>query len=57
MESTSATKNKSKVFEDPIKEQRTWIFADTECKANKKVCYTWTYLSQAFQDKEFLMLL
>ena len=32
-------------------------FSDTECKADKKVCYTWTSLFQAFQDKEFVVLL
>ena len=50
-------KIKGKVVKDPIKEQGIWIFADTECKVDKKVTYTWNYLFQAFQDKEFLMLL
>ena len=57
MESTSLTKNLNKTIEEPIKENGIWIFSDTECKANKKVCYTWTSLFQAFQDKEFVMLL
>ena len=30
---------------------------DTECKVDKKVCYTWMTLFQTFQDKEFTMLL
>ena len=34
-----------------------WIFTDIECKEDKKVCYTWTSFFQAFQDKEFAMLL
>ena len=57
MASTSLTKNQKKIVEEPIKENGIWIFKDTECKADKKVCYTWTSLFQAFQDKEFAMLL
>lgn len=57
MASTSLTKNLKKTVEELVKENGIWIFADTECKADKKVCYTWTNLFQAFQDKDFLMLL
>lgn len=57
MESTSMMKNKEKVVEEPIKEHGIWIFADTQCIVDKKVTYTWNSLFQAFQDKEFLMLL
>jgi hypothetical protein len=57
MASTSLTKNLSKTTEEPIKEKGIWIFSDTECKADKKVSYTWTSLFQAFQDKEFVVLL
>ena len=57
MESTSLTKNIKKIVKEPVKENGIWIFADTECKADKNVCYTLTSLFQAFQDKEFLMLL
>jgi hypothetical protein len=57
MESTSLTKNLNKIVEEPIKENGIWIFADKESKADKNAFYTWTYLFQAFQDKEFLMLL
>ena len=57
MASTSLTKNQKKTVEEPIKENGIWIFTDTECKADKKVCYTWTSLFQAFQDKEFVVLL
>lgn len=57
MASTSLTKNLNKTIEEPIKENGIWIFLHTECKADKKVCYTWTSLFQAFQDKEFVMLL
>ena len=57
MESTSLAKNLKKTVEDLVKENGIWIFADTKCKANKKVCYTWTYLFQEFQDKESQVLL
>ena len=57
MESTSLTKNLKKIVEEPVKENGIWIFTDTKCKANKKVCYNWTALFQAFQDKEFTVLL
>ena len=53
----SLTKNLKKIVEEPIKEDEVWIFSDTECKVDKKVCYTWTSLFQAFQDKEFVVLL
>ena len=51
------TKNLNKVVKASIKEDGIWIFSDTECKADKKVCYTWTTLFQAFQDKYFVVLL
>ena len=57
MASTSLTKNMKKAIEEPVKENGIWIFVDTECKADKKVCYTWNSFFHAFQDKEFLMLL
>ena len=57
MASTSLIKNLKKTVKDPGKENGIWIFTDTECKANKKVCYTWTALFQAFLDKEFNVLL
>ena len=57
MQSTLPTKNLKKTVEGHVKENGIWIFADIECKADKKVCYTWTFLFQVFQDKEFLMLL
>ena len=57
MASNSLTKNLNKTVEEPIKEIGIWIFSDTECKADKKVCYTWTSLFQAFKDREFVVLL
>ena len=49
-------KNKGKAVEEPTKELGIFTFADTECRVDKKVSYTWNYLFQAFQYKEFLML-
>jgi len=57
MVSRSLTKNLNKIVEEPIKENGICIFSDIECKADKKVCYTWASLFQAFQDKEFVLLL
>ena len=57
MASTLITKNLKKIVKELVKENGIWIFADTKCKANEKVCCTWTSLFQAFKDKEFLMLL
>ena len=57
MASTSLTKNLKKTVEELINKNGIWIFTDIECKADKKVCYSWTALFQAFQDKEFTMLL
>ena len=57
MEYTSLTNNLKKIVQELVKENGIWIFADTKCKADKKVCYTWNYLFQAFQDKGFLILL
>ena len=57
MASSSMTKNISKTVEESIKGDGIWIFSDTECKTDKKLCYTWTTLFQAFQDKDFVMLL
>jgi hypothetical protein len=53
----SLTKNLNKTVKETIKGDGVWIFSDTECKVDKKVCYTWTSLFQAFQDKEFVVLL
>ena len=50
-------KNKGRVVEEPTKEIGIWTFVDIECRVDKKVSYTWNSLFQAFQYKEFLMLL
>ena len=57
MASNSLTKNLNKTVEESIKEDGVWIFSDIERKVDMKVCYTWTSLFQAFQDKEFVVLL
>ena len=57
MTSNSMIKNKGRVVEDPTKKIGIWTFADTKCRVDKKVSYTWNSLFQVFQDKEFLMLL
>ena len=57
MESNSTLKNKRKTVEELAKEQGIWIFVDTECQVDKKVIFTWNSLFQAFQDKEFQVLL
>ena len=57
MASTSLTKNLKKTVEEPVEENGICIFLDTEFNADNKVWYTLNSLFQAFQDKEFLMLL
>ena len=57
MASKSMIKNKGKAVEELTKEIGIWTFADTECREDKNVYYTWNSLFQAFQDKEFLTLL
>ena len=57
MASTSMLKSKRKTIEKPANEQGIWIFADTECRVDKKVIFTWNSLFRAFQDKEFQVLL
>ena len=36
---------------------RNVIFAEIECRVDKKVTFTWNSLFQEFQEKEFQMLL
>jgi hypothetical protein len=50
-------KRKRNIVEELAKEQGMWIFADTECRVDKKVTFTWNSLFKAFQDKEFQFLL
>jgi hypothetical protein len=54
MASISMTKNLNKTVKETIKEDGIWIFSDTECKVDKKICYTLTTLFQAFHDKYLL---
>ena len=50
-------KSKRKTVEELTEKQEMWIFVDTECRMDKKVVFTWNSLFQAFQDKEFQVLL
>ena len=50
-------KNKRKTVEETAKKQEMWIFNETECQVDKKVIFTWNTLFQAFQNKEFQVLL
>ena len=40
----SMIKNKEKDVEEPTQEHGIWIFADIECRVDKKVSYTWNSL-------------
>ena len=57
MASNFVLKKKRKIVQESAKEQGMWIFVDIECRLEKKVTFTWNSLFQAFQDKEFQMLL
>ena len=57
MASTFVLKNKRKTVEELAKEERMWIFVDTECCVDKKVTFTWNSLFQEFKEKKFQMLL
>ena len=57
MASNNLLNSKRKTLEEPAKEQGIWIFSDTEGQVDKKVIFTWNSLFQAFQDKEFQVLL
>ena len=57
MASNSLLKSRRRTIEEPVEEQGMWIFTDTECRADKKVTFTWNSLFQAFQEKEFQVLL
>ena len=57
MASKFVLKNKRKTVKEPVEKQYMWIFVDPECWVDKKVVFTWNSLFQAFQDKEFQVLL
>ena len=44
MASKSMIKNKGKAVEELTKEIGIWTFADTECREDKNVYYTWNSL-------------
>ena len=57
MESTSALKSKRKTIEEPVEKQEIWAFTNTKCQVDKKIPFKWNTLFQAFQTKEFQVLL
>ena len=54
MESTSSLKSKRK---EPVEKHGIWVFIDTKCRVDKKIDFKWNTLFQAFQTKEFQVLL
>ena len=57
MASNYSLKNKRKIIEEPVEKEQMWTFTDTDCWVDKKVVFTWSTLFQAFQNKEFQVLL
>ena len=57
MASTSALKSKRNTIEELMESQESWAFIDMECKVDKKIAFKWNTLFQAFQSKEFKVLL
>ena len=57
MSSTSALKSKMNTIEEPTKNEEIWAFTDMECWVDKKIALKWNTLFQAFQTKEFQVLL
>ena len=53
MASTSMIKNKGEVVDEPNKEHGMWIFANTECRVDKNVTYTWILYSKHSSTKTF----
>ena len=57
MTSTSTLKNKRKTVEELVEKQESWAFTDTKCRVDKKTAFKWNTLFQAFQSREFQVLL
>ena len=57
MASNSSLKSKRKIVEEPTEKQEMWIFANTKCRVDKKVVFTWNKLFQEFQNIEFQVFL
>ena len=57
MESTSALKSKRNIVEELVEKQESWVFIDTKCRVDKKIAFKWNTLFQAFQSKQFQVLL
>jgi hypothetical protein len=59
MEITSSLKNKRKFvyIQEQVEGQEGCIFTDNESQVDKKIAFQWNTLFQAFQSKEFQVLL
>ena len=57
MKSTSYFKSKRITIEDPVEKQEIQAFIDTKCRVDKKIDFKWNNIFQAFQTKEFQVLL
>ena len=57
MASTSTLKSRRKTIEEPMEKHEIWAFIDIKCQVDKKIDFKWSNLFQAFQKKEFQVLL
>ena len=57
MEINLALKGKRNIVEELVEKQEIWAFIDTECRTDKNTSFKWNTLFQAFQSKEFQVLL
>ena len=57
MASTSYLKSKRKTIKELVEKKEIWSFTDTKRRVDKKIALKWNTLFQAFQTKEFQVLL
>ena len=57
MEITTALKRKRNIVKELVAKQESWAFTSTKCKVDKRTTFKWNILFQAFQYKEFKVLL
>ena len=57
MATNSALKSKRKTIKESMKKQESWAFTDTKCRVDKKIAFKRNALFQAFQSKEFQVIL
>ena len=50
-------KRKRNIVEELVEKQESWAFTDTDCRVDNKISFRWNNLFQAFQYKEFQVLL